>query len=360
MKDDKKTNENSSETRHLALYRKYRPQNFKDVLGQELALQTLENAIKEDKIYHAYIFSGDRGTGKTTVARIFAREIGCSQDDIFELDAASNNGVDDIRLMIDAAQSSTFGSRYKVYILDEAHMLSTAASNALLKTLEEPPAHVIFILATTDKHKLPNTIISRCQEINFASPDVKMLEKLVSSVAKKEEIELDSPSKKRIAEEGRGSFRDTLSIFEKVLNTLNKKEIAIAEVESALGIVSEDEIINIISAIGEKDFAKLFTRLDSLSLETGQLVERVYLDIVRMFELALYMRFVDIETAKEIFVNEKGEKILKKAKELADKYPKTISSQNLSSLLDIEKSLILNSNLKKTVLVAGLIKMMED
>lgn len=358
MKDEKNTKE--EDVRHLALYRKYRPEAFKELLGQENAIQTLENSIEQDKIFHAYIFSGDRGTGKTTAARIFAREIGCSPDDIFELDAASNNSVDDIRLIIDAAQASTFGSRYKVYILDEAHMLSKPAFNALLKTLEEPPAHVIFILATTDKHKIPDTIISRCQEINFASPEIKVLEKLISSISKKEGIEIETEAKKKIAEEGRGSFRDTLSILEKILNTLNKKEITLKDVQEIIGTVEDEEIINILESLGKKDLYGIMTSMNNLRLETSQIVDRVYLELVKMFELALLMRFLSIDEAKEILAGQVGEKILKKVKGLAEDYPKTISSSNLYKLLDLEKNLNLNSNIKRSVLVVGLIRILEE
>ena len=152
---------------HLALYRKYRPATFSDVVGQEQIITLLQNSIKQNKIGHAYLFCGGRGTGKTTVARIFAKDIGCNPEDIIEIDAASNRGIDEIRELREAVRTAPFSSPFKVYIVDEAHMLTKEAANALLKTLEEPPSHVVFILATTDPNKLPQTIVSRCQKINF-------------------------------------------------------------------------------------------------------------------------------------------------------------------------------------------------
>ncbi|MEI6352606.1 MAG: DNA polymerase III subunit gamma/tau [Candidatus Nomurabacteria bacterium] len=349
------------EEQHLALYRKYRPETFKDVLGQELAISTLENSIKQNKIYHAYIFSGDRGTGKTTMARIFAREIGSSKDDIFELDAASNNGVDEMRLLIEATQSSTFGSRYKVYILDEAHMLSKSAFNALLKTLEEPPAHVIFILATTDRHKLPNTIISRCQEIKFLSPDIKILENLIETVSKKENKEIENEAAKIIAREGKGSFRDTLGILEKVFSTITTDKITKENVEKIFGILDEEEVYKILESICEKDSSKLLSHLENLKLETNQMIDNVYLQIVKIMELTLFLRLVKEDEAKKFFENKIGESLIQKLKSLAEKYPTSISSSNLYKLLQIEKDLNTNSTqIKKTILTTGLIMMIDN
>ena len=356
-----KTNKMTLNTNNLALYRKYRPQEFNDVIGQDLATEMLKNAIKNNKIYHAYIFSGDRGTGKTTVARIFAKEIGCAPQDIFELDAASNNSVDDMRLIIDATKTSTFGSKYKIYILDEAHMLSKSAFNALLKTLEEPPSHVIFILATTDKHKIPNTILSRCQEINFISPRIEIIENLLTKVSEKENIKIQKEAKNKIAEEAKGSFRDALGILEKVINlNNNKKDITLKDLENSLGIISQNELMNTLEAIGEKNILKLFTSINNLKLETGELVFRAYIDIVKLFELSLYMRFVSIEESFKIFNKEIGEKIILKSKELAEKYPKVISSNNLYKLLEMEKYLNENNNLKKTILITGLLRIIEE
>ena len=179
---------------HLALYRKYRPAKFSEIVGQEAVVTALKGALKDGKISHAYLFAGSRGTGKTSIARIFARELGTTDKDTYEIDAASNRGIDDIRALRDAVQTLPFDSKYKIYILDEVHMLSKDAFNALLKTLEEPPAHVIFILATTEMQKLPETVISRCQVFEFKRPSVEILRKVISTAAKSEKITLDESS----------------------------------------------------------------------------------------------------------------------------------------------------------------------
>ena len=176
----------------IALYRKYRPSSFDDVLGQEHIVKVLKGALKLGNIAHAYLFFGTRGTGKTSVARIMAQELKTSDADIYEIDAASNRGIDDIRELRDSVRTLPFNSDYKVYIIDEVHMLTKEAFNALLKTLEEPPKHVIFILATTELDKVPETIISRCQTFTFKKPTLSVLKDLVLSVSKKENFTLDN------------------------------------------------------------------------------------------------------------------------------------------------------------------------
>src|SRR5665647_129786 len=183
----------------LALYRKYRPKNWKEVLGQDHIIKVLESSVESNKVSHAYLFVGSRGTGKTSVARIFASEIGVSANDMYEIDAASNRGIDDIRELRDGARVLPFDSKYKVYIIDEVHMLSKDAWGALLKTLEEPPKHVIFILATTELQKVPDTIVSRCQVFTFRKPTDSILTSVVTNVAKKEGFELDAGSAELLA-----------------------------------------------------------------------------------------------------------------------------------------------------------------
>src|SRR3990170_6585202 len=202
----------------LALYRKYRPKKFSEVLGQNHIVDVLESSVETNKVSHAYLFVGSRGTGKTSVARIFAREIGVSDNDLYEIDAASNRGIEDIKALREGVRVLPFDSKYKVYIIDEVHMLSKDAWGALLKTLEEPPKHVIFILATTEFHKVPETIISRCQVFTFRKPSNAILKNRILDISEKEEFELDAGSAELLAILADGSFRDGLGELQKVLN----------------------------------------------------------------------------------------------------------------------------------------------
>jgi len=218
-----------------ALYRKYRPQKFSEVVGQDHITKVLEGAIAQDNVGHAYLFAGSRGLGKTTIARIFAKAIGCTENDLYEIDAASNTGVDNIRELSENVYTLPFNSPYKVYIIDEVHMLSKSAFNAFLKTLEEPPKHVVFILATTETEKLPETIISRCQTFTFKKPSRKVLTSVVSKVSKKEGFELEASAAELIALLADGSFRDALSVLQKIHASSKDKKVSVAEVEEVTG-----------------------------------------------------------------------------------------------------------------------------
>ena len=245
-------NKNSSNT----LYRKYRPENFEEILGQKEIVDILKKTITDKNTTHAYLFSGDRGTGKTSTARIFAREIGCAPEDIYELDAASNRGIGEIREIRDSVDILPMSSEYKVYIIDEVHMLTKDAFNALLKTLEEPPKHIIFILATTEKEKILPTIISRCQVFEFKNPNLELLTELVLNVAKKEGREIDQDSAKFIAEKGKGSFRDTLSVLQKVISIFDKK-IEFNKLKEIFGGSNTDFENDFLKALSEKIKKKL-------------------------------------------------------------------------------------------------------
>src|SRR3989344_4956778 len=179
------------EKKNEVLYRKYRPQEFNEVIGQEPVVKVLQGAVKLGNLSHAYLFAGSRGTGKTSLARILARAIGTSQNDLTEMDAASNRGIDEIREIRDSVNTLPYESKYKVYIMDEVHMLTKDAWNALLKTLEEPPAHVVFILATTELEKVPETVVSRCQTFSFKKPNLSTLKDFALVIAKKEGATLE-------------------------------------------------------------------------------------------------------------------------------------------------------------------------
>ncbi len=236
----------------LALYRKYRPNVWKDVIGQDHVVSVLEGEVKSKTVSHAYLFSGSRGTGKTSVARIFAKAIGTSDNDLYEIDAASNRGIDDIREIRESVNTLPFESEYKVYIVDEVHMLTKEAFNALLKTLEEPPAHVIFILATTEMEKLPETVISRCQTFTFKKPNQEILKNVVLKTAKKEGIEIDHAAAELISLLGDGSFRDTHGILQKIMGSTSSKNISLADVEKVTGAPKNTLVNAIVTAISEK------------------------------------------------------------------------------------------------------------
>ncbi len=234
-----------------ALYRKYRPKSLSEVIGQENVTESLKNSIVAKKISHAYLFTGPRGTGKTSVARIFAHEINGfkyeledSYIDIIEIDAASNTGVDNIRELRERAIVAPTEGKYKIYIIDEVHMLSKSAFNALLKILEEPPKHVVFILATTDVQKVPVTILSRVQKYIFTLATPETMQEYLKEICSKENINIKGEAIKTISRHGGGSFRDTLSILEQI-STLVKpgEEITNKLVESSLGL-PQDELIN--------------------------------------------------------------------------------------------------------------------
>jgi DNA polymerase-3 subunit gamma/tau len=235
------------------LYRKYRPQSFKEILGQDHIVKTLLNTIKLGTFAHAYLFAGTRGTGKTSIARLLSKELGTSANDLTEIDAASNRGIDDIRELRDAVRTMPFDSKYKVYIIDEVHMLTKEAFNALLKTLEEPPAHVIFILATTELDKLPSTVVSRCQTFTFKKPSQTILREVSLNIAKKEGYTLEHSAGQLIAILGDGSFRDTLGVLQKVINTSADKKITAEEVEAITGAPRRALVDNAIIAIAEKN-----------------------------------------------------------------------------------------------------------
>jgi len=309
------------------LYRKYRPQKFADVLGQEQIVKVLEAQVANGKISHAYIFAGTRGTGKTSVARILADALGTTGSDIYEIDAASNTGVENIRELNDSVQTLPFNSKYKIYILDEVHMLSKSAWNALLKTLEEPPSYVVFILATTELHKIPETVLSRCECYTFKKPSAEVLKKVVQTVAKKEGFDVSLESAELIALLGDGSFRDTLGILQKIISASKDKKISDEEIRIVTGAPKRELVESVVSAISEKDLDKALSAVQTAQKENIDM--SVFLKLIlRSARAILLLRF----GAGNIVRDEFSEKEFALLSGLADS-DKVFSSQVLVELL---------------------------
>jgi len=272
----------SHEDSHV-LYRKYRPQSFADVVGQDHVVRPLQSALLSGKIAHAYLFSGGRGIGKTTLARLLAKELKTSDKDIYEMDAASNRKIDDFRQLNDSVHTLPFDSKYKVYIIDEVHMLTKEAFNAFLKTLEEPPRHVVFALATTEIDKLPDTIVSRCQTYTLATPSREVIKKLVQSVAKKEGATLDVGATELIALMANGSFRDALGILQKVIVTSADDKLTREEVATVVGAPQSELVLAIVQALAQKNTEDALTAVAQAATHNTDFIvlQQVLLEYVR-------------------------------------------------------------------------------
>ncbi|PEA52874.1 DNA polymerase III subunit gamma/tau [Bacillus pseudomycoides] len=269
---------------YQALYRTWRPQKFEDVVGQKHVTKTLQNALLQEKASHAYVFSGPRGTGKTTIAKVFAKAINCEQaptaepcnqcpaclgitqgaiSDVLEIDAASNNGVDEIRDIRDKVKYAPSEVSYKVYIIDEVHMLSMGAFNALLKTLEEPPQHVIFILATTEPHKIPPTIISRCQRFEFRKISVQDIVERLTTVVNNEGTKVDEEALQIVARAAEGGMRDALSLIDQAIS-YSDEVVTVEDVLAVTGSVSQRYLANLVESIYENDVSKALRIVDDI------------------------------------------------------------------------------------------------
>ncbi len=287
---------------YKALYRTYRPQTFDEVAGQEHIVKTLKNALATGKIAHAYLFAGPRGTGKTTMAKLFAKALNCEEGighqcneckncisiiegnhpDVLELDAASNNGVDEIRELIDKVKYGTILGRYKVYIIDEVHMLSAGAFNALLKTLEEPPEHVIFILATTEPHKILPTILSRCQRYDFTKVSEVDIKERLKAILLNENVEYVEDAVELIVSLADGGMRDALSILEKVLAYSNNR-LVVEDVLNIFALESKEEKIKLLKSIVNHDMSDVLSRLNNY-VTKGTDIKRLTEDLLSILK----------------------------------------------------------------------------
>ncbi len=295
---------------YQVLYRKYRPQVFSDIVGQEHVTSTLSNELKEGKISHAYLFNGSRGTGKTTCARILAKAVNClnPQDgnpcnecemcrgidngsilDVIEIDAASNRGVDNIRDLTDEANFTPANAKYRVYIIDEVHMLTIEAFNALLKTLEEPPEHVKFILATTEVHKLPPTILSRCQRFDFRRIPVEDIVKRLKFVCQSEGLSIDDSAANLVASIADGALRDALSLLDQCAS--RSKDITAEVVESAAGMAGKSYLYDLADALNDKDTSKVFQMIDDLHNASCDM-ERLCSELISHFRNLMVVKTV--------------------------------------------------------------------
>lgn len=299
---------------YQALYRKYRPTNFDEVVGQTHIIQTLKNAIVQNRIAHAYLFCGPRGTGKTSIAKIFAKTLNCtnSQDapcgvcenckmaangshpDIIEIDAASNNGVDEVRNLIDKVKYAPMQGKYKIYIIDEVHMMTSGAFNALLKTIEEPPAHVIFIFATTEPNKVLPTIISRCQRFDFNKVSMHDIKYRLSVVCKNEGIEIDENGLTLIAQLADGGMRDALSILDQCVAYCSS-HIDVNDIRKIYGVVTSEDIGKLFYSVYKKDVDSFVKDIQKYS-DMGMDIKRLTADFIHMLKNSLILDYSENST----------------------------------------------------------------
>jgi DNA polymerase-3 subunit gamma/tau len=322
-----------------ALYRKYRPQEFKEVKGQDHIVSVLSQGLAKGAIGHAYLFAGTRGTGKTSVARIMARALGTTERDLYELDAASNRGIDDVRALREAVHTMPFESAYKVYIIDEAHMLTKEAFNALLKTLEEPPAHVIFILATTELDKLPETIVSRCEVHTFKSPTRRLLRDHLVAIAKEEGRTLDMGAADIIALVAGGSFRDANGVLQKVITAIDEKKISADDAARITGAPALSLVNDVVTGIAE---GALETALGAISIAAQNGVSMKFFAelILQRLRAILMLRFAPASKAdiSEEYTAEDVELLEKLAKDPKSSINSTLLSRFLDASAQIDRS----------------------
>ena len=347
---------------YQALYRKYRPKTLEDVCGQDTIVTILKNSIKSGKINHAYLFAGPRGTGKTSVAKIFAKIVNCenlvncipcnkctsctqvNNSDIIEIDAASNNGVDEIRELRNNVNLVPSYGKYKVYIIDEVHMLTTGAFNALLKTLEEPPAHIIFILATTDPHKIPETILSRCQRLDFKKISNKAIVENLRKISKLENIEIEEEALNEIAQLSDGGMRDSVGMLDQA-NAYSSKKISIKDIHDINGTIVPEDMKNIIEYIFNNNLDKILENIDKYNDKGKNFVKLTEELITFIRNILLFKKAPEYfkNTQKNIEIYEKLPNIevnqLLRYIEILNKYSFEMKNNNNTKLL-LELALI--------------------
>ncbi len=300
---------------YQVLARKWRPRNFTEMVGQQHVLQALVNALDSGRLHHAYLFTGTRGVGKTTIARIFSKSLNCEKGisstpcgecascrevdegrsvDLIEIDAASRTGVEDMRELLDNVQYAPTRNRFKVYLIDEVHMLSKHSFNALLKTLEEPPEHIKFLLATTDPQKLPVTVLSRCLQFNLKRMTPGQIEDYLAKLLGKEEIAFEAPALMMLSHAADGSMRDALSLLDQAI-AYSGSDLKTAAVETMLGAISSDYLIDILQALTDQDAAALLKTTGEL-IERNPDYQRVCADLISLLhQMALYLSDAHIE-----------------------------------------------------------------
>lgn len=346
---------------YQALYRKYRPTNFDEVVGQTHIIQTLKNAIVQNRIAHAYLFCGPRGTGKTSIAKIFAKTLNCtnnqdapcgvcenckmaangSHPDIIEIDAASNNGVDEVRNLIDKVKYAPMQGKYKIYIIDEVHMMTSGAFNALLKTIEEPPAHVIFIFATTEPNKVLPTIISRCQRFDFNKVSMHDIKYRLSVVCKNEGIEIDENGLTLIAQLADGGMRDALSILDQCVAYCSS-HIDVNDIRKIYGVVTSEDIGKLFYSVYKKDVDSFVKDIQKYS-DMGMDIKRLTADFIHMLKDSLILDYSENSTLVSDMNKDKIRKYFKLApinfrikcmEELMDTYNKYTYASNALDYLE--------------------------